>query len=428
MSYNIFSKAAPVMPGAGKGTEVCKLLLSQASSDMREALLPMALVALSAHVSEVEFLYPDGRYHELCGQMGHLVAASGVGKGQLTPLVEALMRSFRAHDKGVYESLAEWARQTKTRAANKPKPERPEAPLWFPPADMTHPFFIQNAMALESQGGRTQYLNLPEVEMADRLCGGHRNVSQIIRNIYDRERAGQVRATADGVTGEALLRVSITMSSTPLAARRFYKNDLLNGLFGRIAFAYRPRTARTGCIPRQGRYEGEWLDRMDVYLERLARSKGRFIVPGLNKTCLALSEEMARLADKADDDLLYEISHRSVLTAWKKGALLWLLHSQEWTRSIARHVEWFCHYDLWSKLQIFGDMLQTASQDTAPAKTGPSNMLDDLPRTFHPSQLESLRTARGKAPEGTDHQLAVWKSRGFISYSKETGMYTKVES
>ena len=52
--------------------------------------------------------------------------------------------------------------------ANKEKPERPDVAFWFPPADLTNAAFLQNAMALEKQGGRTQYLNLPEVEMADR--------------------------------------------------------------------------------------------------------------------------------------------------------------------------------------------------------------------------------------------------------------------
>ena len=56
-------------------------------------------------------------------------------------------------------------------------------------------------MALEAQGGLTQYFNLPEVEMADRLCGGHKQVSVLLRNVYDRDRAGALRATADGVTG-----------------------------------------------------------------------------------------------------------------------------------------------------------------------------------------------------------------------------------
>ena len=39
-----------------------------------------------------------------------------------------------------------------------------------------------------------------EVEMADRMCGGHKQISQMLRNIYDRQRAGALRATADGIT------------------------------------------------------------------------------------------------------------------------------------------------------------------------------------------------------------------------------------
>ena len=129
----------------------------------------------------------------------------------------------------------------KTKGANKEKPERPEVSFWFPPADLTNPAFIQNAMALEKQGGRTMYLDLPEVEMADRMCGGHRQVSQTVRNIYDRHRAGALRATAEGVTGNPILRVNITFSSTPDAARSFYKKDLTNGFFGRIPFSYKAR-------------------------------------------------------------------------------------------------------------------------------------------------------------------------------------------
>ena len=95
----------------------------------------------------------------------------------------------------------EWAKQVKTKGANKEKPARPDVAIWFPPNDTTRPAFLQNAMALEAQGGRTQYLNMPEVEMADGMCGGHKQVSQMLRNIYDRQRAGALRATADGVTG-----------------------------------------------------------------------------------------------------------------------------------------------------------------------------------------------------------------------------------
>ena len=71
------------MPKPSKVTEIVKLLLSQVSKEMREALLPMTIPALAAHLSEVEFMYSDNKYYELCGQMGHLIGPSGIGKDQL---------------------------------------------------------------------------------------------------------------------------------------------------------------------------------------------------------------------------------------------------------------------------------------------------------------------------------------------------------
>ncbi|MBQ8051698.1 MAG: hypothetical protein IJ197_09035 [Bacteroidaceae bacterium] len=428
MTYDIFKSTAPAMPQPTKGTEICKILLSQASRDMREPLVPMAIPALAAHLSGVEFKYSDNKYYELCGQMGHLIGPSGVGKAQLTHLIEAIMRPFRDHDETEYRKLVDWQRQVKTRGANKEKPERPDVAFWFPPADLTNPAFIQNAMALEKQGGRTQYLNLPEVEMADRMCGGHRQVSQTVRNIFDCQRAGALRATADGVTGNPLLRVNLTFSSTPEAARAFYRRDLTNGFFGRIPFVYKARGERRGKIPRQGSFDEDFLARLDEYILRLANCKGRFVVKPLNKIADQLAEEMASLADLADDDVLFELSHRSIFSAWKKGATLWILNDQAWTRSIGDFVVWFCYYDLWSKVRVFGDMLK--SGDVASDKTGkigPRNMLNGLGSPFTEQQLEALRLSLGKSAEGTRHQLSVWKDRGFITYSDETGLYTKTE-
>lgn len=429
MSYNIFSTTPPPMPKPGKGTEICKVLLSQASKDMQDPLIPMAIPALAAHLSKVEFMYCDNHYHEMCGQMGHLIGPSGVGKKQLTSLVKAICRSFTAHDEIELKRLVDWSRQVKTKGANKEKPERPEICLWYPPANVTNPAFIQNAMACETQGERTQYLNLPEVEMANRICGGHSQVSQMVRNIYDCERAGALRATAEGVSGNPVLRVNLTFSSTPDAARLFYKKDLTNGFFGRIPFAYKPRGERKGRIPRQGQFNEDFLNKLDSFLLRLQNCKGRFVVKQLNKIADQLAEEMAQLADLADDDMLWELSHRSIFSAWKKGATLWILNDQTWSRSIGEFVIWFCYYDLWSKVQVFGDMFKGGQlQEADNQKSGPKNMLDSLPDTFSEHQLEALRLEMGKSKEGTKHLLNVWKStRGFITYSAQTGLYTKTE-
>ena len=424
MKYDITKPSAPVMPKLGKGTECIKILLSQVSKDMCEPLVPMLFPILGAHVSGSEFQYPDLTWKELCGQMANLVAESGGNKGQLSHLVEAICRDFRLHDEVELRKLVEWQKTVKTKGANKEKPVRPDVAFWFPPSDVTNPAFLQNAMALEKMGNRTQYLNLPEVEMADHICGGHKAVSQMIRNIYDRQRAGALRATADGVTGNPILRANITMSSTSEAARAFYKKDFTNGFFGRIPFAYKARGERKGRIPRQGAYGEEFLRKLDEYLLRLDNCKGRFDVKPLNKIADQLAGEMANIADLADDDTLFELSHRSIFAAWKKGATLWILNDQTWSRSIGEFVIWFCYYDLWSKVQVFGDMFKGAEESPT---NGPKNMLDSLGNEFNEHQLEALRLSMGKSKEGTKGQLRIWKFRGFITYNDQTALYTKTD-
>ena len=428
MTYKIFNSKAPDMPKPGKGTEICKILLSQTSREMREVLLPMAIPALAAHLSDVNFMYSDNKFYELAGQMGHLIGPSGIGKAQLVHLIEAIMRSFREHDRKEYEKLFDWQRQMKTRAANGKKPERPDVAFWYPPADLTNAAFLQNSMALEKMGGRTQYLNLPEVEMCDKICGGHRQVTQLLRNVYDCGYAGALRATAEGVTGNPKLRVNITFTSTPDVARAFYRKDLTNGFFGRIPFAYKTRGERSGRIPRQGSYDEEFLSKLDEYLVRLDNCKGQFVVKPLNKIADQLAEEMANLAELADDDMIFELSHRSIFSAWKKAATLWILNDQTWTRSIGEFMVWFCYFDLWSKVKVFGDMFKGGdSQSDEVQKNGPKNMLDSLENSFNEKQLEDLRVNLGKSREGTKHQLNVWKNRKFITYCPQTGLYTKTD-
>ena len=55
-------------------------------------------------------MYPDQSWKEMCGMLANLVADSGAGKGQLSGLVEALCRDFRAHDEEELAKLSDcWA-------------------------------------------------------------------------------------------------------------------------------------------------------------------------------------------------------------------------------------------------------------------------------------------------------------------------------
>lgn len=416
------------MPKLGKDLAIVKLLLSQVSKDMQDILAPLLFDSLASHISGTAFMYPDLTWKEICGLITAVSTVSAGGKGQLQRLVEAIMRVARQHDEMELQKLVEWQKIIKSKAANKEKPVRPDVSFWIPPSDITNAAFIQNAMACEKDGEHTQYYNLPEVEMADRMCGGHRQVTQTIRNIYDIQKAGALRATADGVTGNPTLRVNMNISCTPGEARKFFKNDLFNGTLGRIAFSYKARGNRDGKIPRQGKYDEDFLAQLDEYIVRLQACKGRFIVKPLNKLADKMAADMAALADLTDDDTLWDLSKRAIVNAWKKGCVLYILNGQTWTKAMSEFVEWLMYYDLWSKNQIFGDMLKDGDTCVVEAqKSGPKNMLENLPDTFNEAQLEALRATMDKPKEGTKRQLRVWMSRGFITYSAQTGLYTKTK-
>ena len=68
MTYDIFSSTAPAMPKTDKSTKFIDFILSNASKDMREALVPMIMPALSAHLTEIEFMYSDKKTSLICVQ------------------------------------------------------------------------------------------------------------------------------------------------------------------------------------------------------------------------------------------------------------------------------------------------------------------------------------------------------------------------
>ena len=195
MRYDISKSKAPAMPNLGKGTECIKLLLSQVSKDNYEPFVPLFFPVLGAHISNAEFQYPDNSWKEPTGMMANLVANSGDNKGQLSPVVEAICRDFRQHDEEEENKYLEWQRLENSKSKNQKSSLEPIIAYRFPPTDTTRAGFLKNAIALQKQGGLTQYFNLPEVEMADQLCGSHKHVSVLLRNVYDRARAGALRAS-----------------------------------------------------------------------------------------------------------------------------------------------------------------------------------------------------------------------------------------
>ncbi len=154
----------------------------------------------------------------------------------------------------------------------------------------------------------------------------------MVRNIYDCQRAGALRATARWRNGQSRAPGEPHLHFYPRGCPTVLQERPHQWFLRRIPFAYKARGERSGKIPRQGTYDEEFLKKIDSYLLRLDNCKGSFVVKQLNKVADQLAEEMARLADLADDDMLWELSHRSIFSAWKKGAVLWILNDQTWTK------------------------------------------------------------------------------------------------
>ena len=72
MKYEISKNTAPVMPNLGNGLECIKLIASQTSKGTQGPLFPMLFPILGAHMSGVEFPYPDLIWKDFSGQMAHL--------------------------------------------------------------------------------------------------------------------------------------------------------------------------------------------------------------------------------------------------------------------------------------------------------------------------------------------------------------------
>ncbi len=431
MIYEITRPTPPEMPNLGKGLEAQKLLLSQTSKDMFQPEHPMLYSPLGAKISGAEFQYPSGQWLEPCGQIRLLCADSGNNKGQHSLLAEAIMREEQNSDTQEVNNYLEWQKTYK--ATNKgDKPTERDLCIRILPSDTTRPGYLKAQMAAERHGGYTTFIDLPEAVMLDNLCGGHKQMTQILRLIHDRQRYRALRATVDGITGSAILRTNISMASNPTDIRKFLKYNLLDGTLGRIAFSYKPRgEKRDPNIPIIGKFDDGFYQELDQYLARLAVCKGRYVIPQLNKVCKHLAAEICEYADLTDNDVMWDMAKRSIVASFKAGCVMWALNNMAWTRAMGDMVEWLTWHGIWSVWAVMGDMLQkdSSTSTTETGKTGPANMLDSIEgNTFSEQQLDALRNRLGK-PTGaaSKKQLSVWSARGFIEYSAETGLYTKTE-
>lgn len=431
MKYDLLSPIPPRLPEKLPG--FVRDAISQVPDYMKPAAANAIFPAAAAQTHDVKFRYIDNKVQEFAF-MECCVAQSGVGKGFLDSMIEVLTSYLKKHDTESRRKLAEYNRICNTRGDNKDKPDRPlDSAILLPEPDMTNAALVQLLQDAEREGNRSIFTNLSEIDLLDKCCGSHKQITRVIRLNFDTKDYGAERATSKGVSGKAKLRWKFIASCVPEKAVSFFKDSILDGTFGRISFSYIPKPAKQKkkgrkVIPRQGDYDKAYYDTVEEYLVRLRAATGEIKVPKIDNLITRICDELDDIAVLSDNDTFESISYRSINIGWQRGCLLYIANKYKWSKEIADFVEWSIYYDLWSKIAVFAIHLKNTEELTIEEirKYGPSNMLDELSTSFSKIQLEELRKMHNMS-SNTAKQLENWRLRGYITFDATTELYTKTE-
>ena len=88
--------------------------------------------------------------------------------------------------------------------------------------------------------------------------------------------------------------------------------------------------------------------------------------------------------------ILWDCSKRALLSAWKAGCILWVLNNKTWTKAMADVVEWLVYHDIWSKMQIFADLLKEGDTFAFHVLDDTYTYRIDQIRTVLPTEMRDL--------------------------------------
>ena len=100
--------------------------------------------------------------------------------------------------------------------------------------------------------------------------------------------------------------------------------------------------------------------------------------------------------------------------------VLYVAHGEVWTGEMEDFVRWSLQYDLWCKMQFFGQDIEDEEEggNRRPVR-GPQNLLDQLPEIFTREEAGEMRQRLSVRGGSLRQMLSNWKLRGYIDYYGE---------
>ena len=393
-----------------------KLLVSRTPDIYKPAVAHAVFPALASHLWKTYFRYIDNVLHEAT-LMNVLMAGTGAGKDCISEPINRIMADIRKRDKENMLREKEWKKEMNTKGANKDKRERPQGlVIQEIDADMTNPAFVMRTAEAEEH---FLYTKMNEIDQFDSLRGSGRNANQQFQimclafdpgNLY-----GQTRASAQSVSERVTIRFNWNASTTVLKGKRYFRNVLTDGPISRINFCTIPEREIGADMPVYGTYDALFDEELRPYIEHLNKASGVVTCQQAFRLARKLKDENAEFARLSQSRVFENLSFRANVIAYLKAMVLYVAHGCRWDKTIEDFVRWSLRYDLWCKMEFFGEDIEKAMTGTDKRTTpGPRNLLDLLPDEFTTREAENIRQQMDMTLQGTRNMLDQWKHRGYI--------------
>ena len=414
------SDTAPEMPE--RVPKLIGLLVSKTPKVYQAAVAHAVFPPLGTHLCGVRFTYTDNVEHEAT-LMNCLMAGTGAGKGCIDKPIERIMADIERRDKENERREAEWKKDCQKKGANKDKLLRPEGlVIQIIDPDMTKPALVTR---MDEAEGHFVYVKLNELDLFEQLKGqtGKQHF-QLMCLAFDSDATyGQTRIGTQSVTARPMCRFNWNACTTILKGRRFFRNVLTDGPISRINFCTIPEQEIGARQPIYGQYDTAFDEALKPYIDNLVAARGLIACPQAYKLARKLQDECAEFAQLSQNDTYWNLSHRACVIAWLKACVLYVANGQKWERSIEDFIRWSLNYDLWCKMQFFGNAIERANngEDSRIGTRGPRSLLSDLPDAFTLGDAERLRQVQGLSNENhrAIKMIRTWINRGFVIQNTE---------
>ena len=407
----------PEMPAEKKLPKLIRLLTRNTPNQYKAAVAHAVFPPLGTHLKEVSFEYTDYVPHEAT-LMNCLMAHTGAGKGCIDEPIRHIMADIKRRDEENTRREAEWKKDCQKKGANKDKQVRPEGlVIQEIDPDMTKPALVTR---MDEAEGHFVYVKLNEIDLFEQLKGqtGKQHFQLMCLAFDPGAEFGQTRVGTQSVTARPKCRFNWNACTTIQKGRKFFSRVLTDGPISRINFCTIPEMEIGAEQPIYGKYDSAFDEELKPYIDNLVAAHGMIDCPQAFKLAKKLQEECAEFARLSQDETYWNLSHRAIVIAWLKACVLYVANGNQWEKNIEDFVRWSLQYDLWCKMQFFGEDIERANQEgERVCSRGPRNLLDLLPNEFTTEDALQVRVKQGMGGDKKkcSHMIHQWVYRNYVS-------------